>query len=191
MGIDIVIPLFVLFRALGSVSDKQILSQIIYENDPPKLKSRLLDELRASISDTQPIYDQKSAMKLLAMNTKGKEIINVIDILANNFLPNYKSNSDKCSYLGYSVRKLILTKLGIIKENCFLDGIYWYIANVFCLARTYCNEPPYKQYPDMTIFRPLVILLSASYFQYIINIFYFEPIKNIKTKIDNVMSINK
>ena len=117
MGIDIVIPLFVLFRALGSVSDKQILSQIIYENDPPKLKSRLLDELRASISDTQPIYDQKSAMKLLAMNTKGKEIINVIDILANNFLPNYKSNSDKCSYLGYSVRKLILTKLGIIKET--------------------------------------------------------------------------
>ena len=117
LGIDIVIPLFVLFRALGSVSDKQILSQIIYENDPPKLKSRLLDELRASISDTQPIYDQKSAMKLLAMNTKGKEIINVIDILANNFLPNYKSNSDKCSYLGYSVRKLILTKLGIIKET--------------------------------------------------------------------------
>jgi len=117
LGIDIVIPLFVLFRALGSVSDKQILSQIIYENDPPKLKSRLLDELRASISDTQPIYDQKSAMKLLAMNTKGKEIINVIDILANNFLPNYKSNSDKCSYLGYSVRKLILTRLGIIKET--------------------------------------------------------------------------
>ena len=81
------------------------------------LKARVLDELRPSISDTQPIFDQKSAMKLLAMNTKGKEIINVIDILANNFLPNYKNNSEKCAYLGYSVRKLIFTKLGIIKET--------------------------------------------------------------------------
>ena len=117
LGIDIVIPLFLLFRALGFVSDKQILSQIIYENDPPMLKARILDELRPSISDTQPIFDQKSAMKLLAMNTKGKEIINVIDILANNFLPNYKNNSEKCAYLGYSVRKLIFTKLGIIKET--------------------------------------------------------------------------
>ncbi len=117
LGIDILIPLFVLFRALGFVNDKQIISQIIYENDPPKLKSRILDELRPSISDTQPIYDQKSAMKLLAMNTKGKEIINVIDILANNFLPNYKSNTEKGAYLGYSVRKLILTKLGILKET--------------------------------------------------------------------------
>ena len=117
LGIDILIPLFVLFRSLGYVTDKQILSQIIYENDPPKLKSRILDELRASISDTHPIYDQKSAMKILAMNTKGKEIINVIDILANNFLPNYKSNTEKGAYLGYSVRKLILTKLKVIKET--------------------------------------------------------------------------
>ena len=117
LGIDILIPLFILFRALGFVNDKQIISQIIYENDPPKLKSRILDELRPSISDTQPIYGQKSAMKLLAMNTKGKEIINVIDILANNFLPNYKSNTEKGAYLGYSVRKLILTKLGILKET--------------------------------------------------------------------------
>ena len=51
------------------------------------------------------------------MNTKGKEIINVIDILANNFLPNYKSNTEKGAYLGYSVRKLILTKLKVIKET--------------------------------------------------------------------------
>lgn len=117
LGIDIVIPLFVLFRALGFISDKQILSQIIYESDPPKLKSRILEELRESISDTHPIYDQKSAMKLLAMNTKGKEIINAIDILANNFLPNYKSNTEKGAYLGYAARKLILTKLKVIKET--------------------------------------------------------------------------
>ena len=117
LGIDIVVPLFVLFRALGFVTDKQILSQIIYDSDAPKLKSLILDVLRPSISDTQPVYDQKSAMKLLAMNTKGKEIINVIDILANNFSPNYTTNTEKGNYLGYSVRKLILTKLGIIKET--------------------------------------------------------------------------
>ena len=56
-------------------------------------------------------------MKLLALNTKGKEIINVIDILTNNFMPNYNTDDEKAQMLGYSVRKLLLTKFGIIKET--------------------------------------------------------------------------
>ena len=56
-------------------------------------------------------------MKFLALLSKGKEIINVIDILANNFMPNYTSDNEKAYMLGYAVRKLILTRLGAINET--------------------------------------------------------------------------
>ena len=117
LGIDTVLPLFVLFRALGYQSDKDILELIMYHSDSPGLKKRLLDELVPSMKDTQPIYTQKGAIKYIAMMTKGKEIINVIDILANNFIPNYITNEEKGIYLGYAVRKLLMTKLGILKET--------------------------------------------------------------------------
>ena len=117
LGFDIVVPLFILFRALGIESDKDILSTIIYDNDPINLKNYMIDFLMASIKDSQPVYSRKTAMKLLALNTKGKEIINVIDILTNNFMPNYNSENEKAQMLGYSVRKLLLTKFGIIKET--------------------------------------------------------------------------
>ena len=117
LGIDVVIPLFILFRALGFENDKEILSLIVYENDPSKLKKNFINELFYSINDSKPIYTQKEAIKFIAMNTKGKEIINVIDILTNNFAPNYNTNEEKGYYLGYSVRKLILTKLGVLKNT--------------------------------------------------------------------------
>ena len=117
LGFDIVVPLFILFRALGLESDRDILSTIIYDSDPKDLKNYMMDFLMASIKDSQPVYSRKTAMKLLALNTKGKEIINVIDILTNNFMPNYNSEDEKSQMLGYSVRKLLLTRFGIIKET--------------------------------------------------------------------------
>lgn len=117
LGFDIVVPLFILFRALGIESDKDILSMIIYDNDPKDLKKYMMELLTPSIKDSQPVYNRKMAMKLLALNTKGKEIINVIDILANNFMPNYTSEDEKAFMLGFSVRKLLLTKLEVIKST--------------------------------------------------------------------------
>ena len=73
------LPLFVVFRALGIISDKEILSYIIYDNDEPELKKKLYNLLIPSVKDSQPINDMKMAYKLLSLNTKGKDIINVID----------------------------------------------------------------------------------------------------------------
>ena len=76
-----------------------------------------MELLTPSIKDSQPIYNRKTAMKLLALNTKEKEIINVIDILTNNFMPNYTSDDEKAYMLGFSVRKLLLTKLNVINST--------------------------------------------------------------------------
>jgi len=114
---DFNVPIFILFRALGLTTDKEILSTIIYDNDTQILKSRLLDLLIPSIKDSYCVMDQKSAYKLLSLHTKGKEVINVIDTLKNNLLPKYKTDSEKCYFLGYSVRKLFMTHLKIIPET--------------------------------------------------------------------------
>jgi len=111
------VPLFILFRSLGATTDKEILSYIIYDNDEKSLRVKLFDLIVSSIKDSNLIYDQKSAFKLLSLYTKGKEPINVIEVLKNNFLPNYETNSEKCYLLGYAVRKLLMTHLKIISET--------------------------------------------------------------------------
>ena len=117
LGIEMKIPLFILFRCLGFESDQKILSTIIYETDHPSLRKKLLDLLEPSIKDAHPIFQQKFALKILAMHTKNKEIINVIDILTNSFLPNYITNEEKAHFTGFMTRKLLLTYIGVLKET--------------------------------------------------------------------------
>ena len=114
---DFNIPIFVLFRALGFATDKEIIDTIIYETDTDVLKRSLMDMIIPSVKDSQPIFDQKTAYKLLSMHTKGKEVINVIDILKHNLLPKYKTDREKCFFLGFSVRKLFMTHLKILPET--------------------------------------------------------------------------
>ena len=114
---DFNIPVFILFRALGFTTDKEIIETIIYDSDPDLLRRNLIELLIPSVKDSHPICDQKSAFKLLSMYTKGKEIINVIDILNNNFLPKYQSNREKGFFLGFSIRKLFSTHLQILPET--------------------------------------------------------------------------
>lgn len=112
------IPLFVLFRALGVTTDGKILRMIIYDNDNDILKNKLMDILYNTIKDSEPVYTQTEAYKFLSLQTKGKDNFNVLDILNNNFLPNYDKNSlAKAHYLGYIVRILLLTHIGIVKTT--------------------------------------------------------------------------
>ena len=117
LGFDIQVPLFTLMRALGVESDKDILSYIIQPTDSVSLQRELIDLLRDTIKDSSPIYNQRDALRLLALNTKGKDIINVIDVLNNNLFPNYQSSKEKAIYLAYIARQLLLTYLGIIPET--------------------------------------------------------------------------
>ena len=103
---------------MGIETDKEILSLILYDTDNDELKNKLYYLLLPSVKDSQPIYTQKNAYKLLSLNTKGKENFNVYDLLNNNLFPNYgDDNRSKAKYLGYSVRKILLTYLGVYNET--------------------------------------------------------------------------
>jgi len=118
LGLDCNVPLFILFRALGYQTDKSIISTIIYENDTQSLKDKLFQLILPSAKSSQPIYNQKNAFKFLSLNTKGKENFNVLNILNNNLFPNYKNdNKEKGKYLGYVVRKILLTHIGVLQET--------------------------------------------------------------------------
>jgi len=118
LGFDINVPLFIMFRALGIITDKEILSYIVYDNDNYDLKNKLYELILPSIKDAHPVFNQKSAFKLLSLNTKGKENYNVIDILNNNLFPNYgKDNLSKAKFLGFATRKILLTHLTVFKHT--------------------------------------------------------------------------
>ena len=117
LGIDMKIPVFILLRALGLKNDKEIFSHIIYSTDKKEIRDNLMNILRFAAKDSEPIYSQKDAFQLLAIHTKGKEKINIINILNNNLLPHYETNEEKAYFIAYSVRRLLLTHLGVIPKT--------------------------------------------------------------------------
>ena len=114
------IPLFIMFRALGIESDKEILNYIISDTDNSN-NDKYLDLLRYSILDANYIYSQTEALEYLSKyveyyNEKDKEdgIDNLKYILTNDFLPNVgDSFNNKAYFLGYLIKKFINVKLGI------------------------------------------------------------------------------
>lgn len=114
LGLEIKIPLFILLKALGMRNDKEIISHIIYSEDSQDIKSNMMNILRYAVKDSEPIYTQTAALMFMSVNTKGKEVINVIDLLNNNLLPHYKDHKQKAYFLAYSTRKILLTHLGVL-----------------------------------------------------------------------------
>ncbi len=124
---DTEIPLFVVFRALGIISDKDILKLIINDLDS-KLGEQMLDILRPSIIEGHQINNQIEALDYLQnrisknhmrpdRNQEDKRGI-LIDILRNYFLPHIGTNFiQKAHFLGYMVNQVLLTRIGIKKKT--------------------------------------------------------------------------
>ena len=116
------IPLFIMFRALGIESDKEILNYILTDIENPYNK-QYLNFLRYSILDSNYIYSQNEALEYLSQYVdynKNKEdgIDNLKYILTNDFLPNIgKDFNNKALYLGYLVKKIIKVRLGIVPQT--------------------------------------------------------------------------
>jgi DNA-directed RNA polymerase II subunit RPB2 len=106
------VPLFILFRALGIISDKQIITMCLL--DINKYDS-LVDLFAPSVHDAGGIMTQRLALKYIANLTKGKTVSNAQEILADYFLPHIGevNFTHKAYYLGYMVFRLLSVYSGL------------------------------------------------------------------------------
>ena len=112
------VPLLIVFRALGIISDRDICEKIILNVDDNKYK-KMRYGLQGSIVDASTIMTQEDAIQYLighAMYTpinmdkesgikKKKEF--TIDILNNDLFPHCHDNTQKIYFLGYMTNKLL------------------------------------------------------------------------------------
>ena len=100
------IPLFIVMRALGIMSDKEIIEHCVLNMDKNK---NILELFIPSVNDSGRIFNQIDALKFIGSFTKGKTVAHVKEILMDYLLPhigelNFKA---KALYLGYVVLKLL------------------------------------------------------------------------------------
>ena len=107
------IPLFIVMRALGVISDKKIIEYCLLDLEKYKTYMELFIP---SIHDASRIFTQVTAIKYIATFTKGKTIPHVLEILMNYFLPHIGENNftDKAFYIGHMVKELLKV---FTKEN--------------------------------------------------------------------------
>jgi len=122
------VPLFVLFRALGVISDLEICQYIILDINN-KEYTELLNGLVASIIDSNTILTQQDALKHITSyvmytpinmdketgSKKKMEFTN--DILANDLFPHCNTKQQKIYFLGYMANKLLQANFGWIKQD--------------------------------------------------------------------------
>ena len=118
------IPLFVMFRALGVESDKEIYAHVVYDLDATK-NQRMISHLAACAEDACDIHTQNDALQyiLKVMGSTGtpREYLEqperalkiVKNIIHQDFLSHVgRSHKKKALYLGYMVRKILSIHLG-------------------------------------------------------------------------------
>jgi len=100
------VPLFILMRALGIKSDKEIIKTCLL--DLEKNKS-LIDLFIPSVHDANKIFNQETALKYIATFTKRGTVSSVIEILSDYFLPHIGEINflDKAYFLGYMTYRLL------------------------------------------------------------------------------------
>ena len=119
------IPLFILMRALGFESDKEIIKLIVLDLSNIYYKD-VMDVIESSIDDAQHIRTKEEAIDFISNNltniprdAKNKEKIYeyVNYLLSNEYIPHVgKSYINKALYTGYLILKLIMTSLA--KKEC-------------------------------------------------------------------------
>ena len=123
------IPLFVLFRVLGVITDKDICSKIVLNNDNHK-SQKILNYLSGCISKTYEIKSKDDAIKYIIDNYNASINYNstndnyenkkrnyVLDVIKNDLFPHCKSDNEKIYLLGYMTNKLVSVCLNLKAED--------------------------------------------------------------------------
>ena len=122
------IDIFVLFRALGVTSDKEICEYILL-NIASENHSEMVDFLNASVIEANRCMTKEEALKHVTsyvaytpMNMdkeqgSRKKRDFTMDVLNNDLFPHCKTPQQKLFFLGHMTNRLIQTALGWIKPN--------------------------------------------------------------------------
>ena len=122
------IPLFIVFRALGVISDKEICEKILLEISHNENK-KMLEALQASIIDANKYLSKEDCIKYItgfAMYTPinmdretgaRKKMEFTIDILNNDLFPHCHTMIQKIYFLGYMTNKLLQANFEMIKQD--------------------------------------------------------------------------
>ena len=122
------IPLFIVFRALGVISDKDICDRILLNTTEVENKDTL-KALQASIIEANKHLTQDDCIKFItsfAMYTpinmdketgSRKKLEFTMDILNNDLFPHCHNLTQKIYFLGYMTNKLLMCSFEIIKQD--------------------------------------------------------------------------
>ena len=110
------VPLFILMRALGVISDYDIIETCLLDMDKNKF---FIELFKPSVYDAGFIFTKEAALKYLATLTKGKTIQSVQEILMIYFLPHVGEFNfrEKSLFLGYIVFRLLRVYAGVEKPT--------------------------------------------------------------------------
>jgi DNA-directed RNA polymerase II subunit RPB2 len=110
------VPLFIVFRALGFISDKEIIEMCLLDLEK---YAHMIDLFIPSVHDAGSIYNQQTALKYIATLTKGKTVAHALEILSDYFLPHIGEVNyvQKAYYLGYMVFRLLSVSIGTEPET--------------------------------------------------------------------------
>ncbi|KAI9892797.1 MAG: DNA-dependent RNA polymerase II [Vezdaea aestivalis] len=112
------VPIAIVFRALGVVSDEDILNHICYDRSD----TQMLEMLKPCLEEAFVIQDREVALDYIAkrgssqMGTRNKRIKYARDIMQKELLPHISqsegSETRKAFFLGYMVHRLLQCALG-------------------------------------------------------------------------------
>jgi len=122
------IPLFVVFRAIGVITDKEICEKILLNIDDNKNK-QMLEALQASVIEANKFITQEECIKYITsfvmytpINMDKETGIKkkhefTLEILNNDLFPHCHNMEQKKYFLGYMANKLLLSSFEIIKQD--------------------------------------------------------------------------
>ena len=122
------IPLFVVFRALGVISDKEICEKILLDIGCDKHKE-ILQGLQASIIESNAYMTQEECIKYITSHVMftpinmdketgaRKKYEFTMDILSNDLFPHCTTKEQKIYFLGYTANRLLKTSFEWLPQD--------------------------------------------------------------------------
>jgi len=122
------IPLFIVFRALGIITDKDICTKILLDIDNDKNKA-MLEALQPSIIESNKYTTQEECIKYIThfvmftpinmdKETGAKKKYEfTLDILNNDLFPHCHNMEQKIYFLGYMAKRLLMASFDQVKQD--------------------------------------------------------------------------